>query len=313
MSQIHSRRFDLNLLLVFDAIMEQRSVTQAAARLAVTQAAVSHSLAKFRQLTGDDLFVRSAEGMVPTPRALELAGPIRESLAQVADALETRPFDPTQSVHTFKFAMSEYFAELVLPMLIRRVEVDAPNVDIRIVAPRTATVYEQLEAQEIDFAIGMFRERPRRGSDRFGNVTLLEESYACLLRKGHPLLRARLTLREFIEARHLHLSITGEDMGTLDRALREMQLKRRIALTLGYFIGAPRIIQHSDMVMTVASRMAHLFARQYGLRAVPVPLKLPPSPLRLVWHARFGQHSANRWMRGLLIEIGSKARRRAAR
>jgi DNA-binding transcriptional LysR family regulator len=290
---------DLNLLVVLDALMQERSVTRAGRRIGMTQPAVSNALNRLRHLVKDDLFLRGPNGMRPTPRALELAGPVRQALAQVERALEPVAFDPSSATSTFRLAMADYAASLILPKVAERLEREAPNVDIRVRYNDNTVALPLLDRNEIDFAIGYHTDWP----DRFGGQVLFTETYVCVMRKGHPLARETITLEEFADARHLLITLTGEPTGFVDRLLRKRGLKRRVAMTANQFLVAPLIIQHSDMIMTLALRTAERFAQVNNLHIVPVPLEPDPIDLTLLWHKELIRHPAHEWMRQLLVEI----------
>jgi len=290
---------DLNLLVVFDALMQERSVTRAGRRVGLTQPAVSQALSRLRQLVKDDLFLRGPKGMRPTPRALELAGPVREALAQVERALEPVVFNPATATNSFRIAMADYAASLILPPLAHRLEREAPAVDIRVRTNDNVSALGLLDRNEIEFAIGYHREWP----ERFGGQVLFRETYVCVMRRGHPLARERITLDEFASARHLLITLTGEATGFVDRLLRKRGLTRRIAMTANQFLVAPLIIQNSDMIMTLALRTAERFAEVNNLHIVPVPLEPDPIDLTLLWHRELSRHPSHEWMRSLLVEI----------
>ena len=290
---------DLNLLVVFDSLMQERSVTRAGRRIGMTQPAVSNALNRLRHLVKDDLFLRGPKGMRPTPRALELAGPVRQALAQVEVALEPVAFNPATAKNTFRLAMADYAASLILPPLARCLERDAPGVDIRVRTNDNLNALGLLDRNEIDFAVGYHNEWP----DRFGGQVLFTETYVCVMRRGHPLARESITLDEFASAEHLLITLTGEATGFVDRLLKKRGLKRRVAMTANQFLVAPLIIQNSDMIMTLALRTAERFAEVNELHIVPVPLEPDPVDLTLLWHKELIRHPAHEWMRQLLVEI----------
>jgi len=290
---------DLNLLVIFDALIEERNVTRAGKRVGLTQPAVSNALARLRHLVKDDLFLRGPKGMRPTPRALELAGPVRQALTQVEQALEPMAFDPATTTHTFRLAMADYAASLILPPLAHRLEREAPAVDVRTRYSDNVNAPGLLDRNEIDFAVGYHTDWP----ERFDGQVLFTETYVCVMRRGHPLARERITLEEFANARHLLISVTGEPPGFVDRLLARRGLKRRIAMTANQFLVAPLIIQSSDMIVTLAVRTAERFAKVNNLHIVPVPLERDPIDLTLLWHKELSRHPAHEWMRNLLIEI----------
>ena len=290
---------DLNLLVVFDALMQERSVTRAGRRIGMTQPAVSNALNRLRHLLKDDLFLRGPKGMRPTPRAVELAGPIRQALSQVETALMPAEFDPAKAANTFRLAMADYAASLILPPLAHRLEREAPGVNIRVRVNDNVSALGLLDRNEIDFAIGYHTDWP----ERFGGQVLFTETYVCVMRRGHPLARERITLEEFAAARHLLVTLTGEATGFVDRLLKKRGLTRRVAMTANQFLVAPLIIQTSDMIMTLALRTAARFAEVNKLHIVPVPLEPDPIALTLLWHKELSHHPAHEWMRALLADI----------
>ncbi|HLF58484.1 MAG TPA: LysR family transcriptional regulator [Alphaproteobacteria bacterium] len=290
---------DLNLLVVFDALMEERSVTRAGRRIGMTQPAVSNALNRLRHLLKDDLFLRGPKGMRPTPRAVELARPVRQALSQIDLALRPVEFDPGRAANTFRLAMADYAASLILPPLAHRLEREAPGVNIRVRINDNVSAPGLLDRNEIDFAIGYHSEWP----ERFGGQVLFTETYVCVMRRGHPLARDRITLEEFASARHLLVTLTGEATGFVDRLLKKRGLERRVAMTANQFLVAPLIIQNSDMIMTLALRTAERFAEVNKLHIVPVPLEPDPIDLTLLWHKELIRHPAHEWMRALLVEI----------
>jgi DNA-binding transcriptional LysR family regulator len=293
---------DLNLMVVFDALMEERSVTKAGRRIGMTQPAVSNALNRLRHVLKDDLFLRGPKGMRPTPRAVELAGPVRQALAQIDLALRPVQFDPAKATNTFRLAMADYAASLILPQLAHRLEREAPGVDIRTRVNDNINALGLLDRNEIDFAIGYHTDWP----ERFGGQVLFTETYVCVMRRGHPLARDRITVEEFAAARHLLVTITGEPVGFVDRLLRRHGLTRHIAMTANQFLVAPLIIQNSDMIMTLALRTAERFAEINKLHIVPVPLEPDPIDLTLLWHKELIRHPAHEWMRSMLAEICRK-------
>jgi DNA-binding transcriptional LysR family regulator len=289
---------DLNLLVVFDALMRERNVTRAGKRIGMSQPAMSNALNRLRHLLKDELFLRGPKGMRPTPRALEIAAPIHQALMEVDSALSPVAFDPAKATNTFRFSMADYAASLILPPLAKRLEEDAPGVDIR-VRPDTLNGPQLLDRNEIDYAIGYYTDYP----ERFQGLSLFEESYVCVMRRGHPLAKEEITLKEFVEAKHLLITLTGEGTGFVDRLLQERGLKRRVAMTVNQFLVAPLVIQNSDMIMTLALRTAERFADVNNLHIAPLPLERAPMKLTLLWHEQLGRHPAHDWIRSVLVDI----------
>ncbi|MGB8275293.1 MAG: LysR family transcriptional regulator [Alphaproteobacteria bacterium] len=290
---------DLNLLLVFEALMRERNVTRAGQRIGMTQPAVSNALNRLRHVLKDDLFLRGPKGMRPTPRALELAGPVHQALESIEKVLAPAEFDPATATSTVRLAMNDYSASLILPPLAHLLDERAPNMNIRVFDSDDVDTFRLLDYNEIDLAIGYFTEHP----DRFAGVPLFVETYVCVMRRGHPLARSQITLEEFVEAKHLQITLTGEATGLVDPLLKKRGLTRRIAMTANQFLVAPLIIQNSDMIMTLARRTALRYADANNLHFVPVPLEPDPIQLTLLWHKELSRHPAHEWLRAQLIEI----------
>lgn len=296
---------DLNLLVIFDAVMRERNVTRAGKRLGLTQSAVSNALNRLRHLVKDDLFVRGADGMMPTTRALELGPSLRKALNMVETAFDPVVFDPATATQTFNLSMADYVASLVLPRLMSRLEKLAPHVDIRVRHNDYVSGFDLLDANEIDCVIGGF---PTGGiypeyPERFKSQPLFTETYVCVTRHDHALAGHDITLEEFVAANHLLVTITGEATGVTDRVLEKMGLKRRIPMTCNHFLVAPLIIEKSDLIITLARRMAERFAHINKLHIMPVPMELDPVKITLLWHGREHDHPAYVWMRELLVDI----------
>ena len=296
---------DLNLLVIFDAIMRERNVTRAGKRLGLTQSAVSNALNRLRHLVKDDLFVRGAEGMIPTTRAMELGPILRNALGMVETAFDPVVFISATATHTFNLCMADYVASLVLPRLMQRLETTAPGVDVRVRHNDYVSSFSQLDANEVDFVIGGF---PTGGvypkyPARFKSQILFDETYVCVMRHDHPLAGHNITYDEFVAARHLLVTITGEAIGVTDRMLGKQGLKRRIPMTCNHFLVAGLIIEKTNLIITLARRMAEHFAGINDLRIMPVPMELDPVEIALLWHSREHDHPAYVWMRELLVDI----------
>lgn len=295
--------FDLNLLLVFDAIMRERHVTRAGNRIGMSQPAMSNALNRLRHHLKDELFVRAADGMRPTPRAVELAGPVREALETLEITLDTAQFDASTAQRSFSIGCNDYAVATLMPALMRRLERDAPGVTLRLV-PSAGRTLEMLDAQDIDFGMSAFSEIP----ERFGSIALVEDCYVLMMRKGHPLTRGKLTLERYARARHLLVSPRGDAVGFVDRALANHGLTRQIAITINNFTVAPVLLAGSDLVMIGPKRIAETYAPLYELVTRPAPFSGPRefASAVLVWHRRFGNHPAHTWFRELLSEVATE-------
>jgi DNA-binding transcriptional LysR family regulator len=291
---------DLNLLLVFDAVMAERNVTRAASRIGLSQPAMSNALNRLRYHLKDELFVRGADGMMPTPRALELAEPIRGSLANLEDALDPAGFDPMTSDHVFNIGTNDYVICTLIPRLASYLSEHAPELRIRLY-PTVGKVVEMLDAREIDLGISSFGEMP----DRFDSLTLIEDTYQVVMRKDHPLADRKLDLQRYAAADHLLVSPRGDAVGFVDTELAKRGLARNVRMTVNNFSSAPPILAASKMILTLPKRVADIHAPLHALHVTrcPVPSTLEYSSATVVWHRKLGSHPAHVWFREALAEI----------
>jgi DNA-binding transcriptional LysR family regulator len=290
---------DLNLLRVFDAVLHEKGVTPAAARLGLTQPAVSNALARLRKLFGDALFVRTPRGVDATPFARELAEPVRQALALLESALAHGPgFDPATSTRAFRFYMSDLGQIEFLPPLVERVQRAAPGVRLEAVALEVDDIADALAAGALDLAIGFLPglSAPVR------RQALFRDPYLCLMRADHPI--KSLTKRKFLEASHALVIYRGGHR-VIEEALERAGLARRIALRVPHFTVVPMVLERTDLVLTLPARVARVFERRGKLKALPPPVPLPPAEVALHWHERFEPDPGNRWLRDLMVELYS--------
>lgn len=298
MNSVHNQ-IDLNLLHIFEAVMMELNVSRAAERLNMTQPAVSHALRRLRRITNDELFLKVPSGVSPTPKALELWGPIREGLVHIRLALSPPSFEPSSSMQTFTLAMADYSVALFLPKLLPILAHSAPNINIRIVPNTNINAAKLLEQSEIDLAMGRFY----RSTVRLRVQEIIGDRYICIMRKDHPLAHKRLTLKQYIKADHLLVTLTGEATGLVDKQLREMDLSRRIALTVNQFTLVPELIAGSDLISAIPLRMVERNPFRTDLHITELPLKIAPAFLQMMWHERSQVDPAHEWLRSQLFEI----------
>ncbi len=289
---------DLNLLRVFDAVLYERGVTPAAARLGLTQPAVSNALARLRALFGDALFVRTAAGMDPTPFARELAEPVRQALALLESALAHGPgFDPATSTRAFRFYMSDLGQVEFLPPLVERVQKAAPGVRLEAVAADLEHIADALGAGALDLAIGFL---PALGPP-VQRRALFRDPYLCLMRAGHP--AKRLTKRNFLAASHVLVTYRGGGHRVIEEALERAGVARRIALRVPHFTVVPMVLERTDLILTLPARVARVYQRQGKFKSLPPPVPMPPAEVAVHWHERFEADPGNRWLREQVIEL----------
>jgi DNA-binding transcriptional LysR family regulator len=290
---------DLNLLRVFDAVLRDRSVTGAARHLGLTQPAVSNALARLRAQFEDALFVRTPTGMDATPFARDLAEPVRQALALLESALAHGPgFDPATSTRVFRFYMSDLGQIEFLPPLVERAQRVAPKVRLEAVALEVEDIGDALAAGGIDLAVGFL---PGLGPP-VRRQALFRDPYVCLMRANHPAAAARLTRRAFLESPHALVSYKGGHR-VIEEALERAGLARNIALRVPHFTVVPMVLERSDLILTLPSKIARVYERQGGFRVLPPPVPIPPADVAAHWHERFERDPGNRWLRETITEL----------
>jgi DNA-binding transcriptional LysR family regulator len=288
---------DLKLLVVFDAVMAERNVSLAGARIGMSQSATSNALNRLRELLADQLFVRTGSGMQPTPFALRLATPVRQALQLFQSALEPSLFDPSSSTWTYRLAISDHASIVMLPDLTQRLARIAPGVRLVLRPKVNAEVAEQLDANEVDFAIGVIPPLPRR----FSRVPLFRDSYDCVLRRNHPLATRPLKLADFKTAEFLAVRPRHEGASEVDRLLAAHGVRRTIAITVDQFLAAPPIVAHTNLIaFMLRGVMRHLDLRQLHIAAAPLRLDVQ---VVAVWNRALTKQNAHSWMRHQLIDV----------
>jgi DNA-binding transcriptional LysR family regulator len=301
MQDVHLAAVDLNLLVALDALLVERNVTRAAARIGLTQSAMSHALARLRALLDDELLVRAPNGMVPTIRAEALAGPIRAALEQVARALAPAAFEPKTARGRVVVGTSDYVELVLLPEVVSRLAVEAPGIDLRVLSLDDAL--GPLASGEIDLAIAPPDAYPERAGTF--KRRLFEDRFVCIVRNGHPLAKKKLTLSRFTAARHALISPRGKEGGFVEDALARLGLARRVTVAVPHFLIAPHLVASSNLVLTVAQRVASLLAEPLALTilAPPPELALVGFEMATFWHERSQSDPMLRWVRDLFVDV----------
>jgi DNA-binding transcriptional LysR family regulator len=298
MLTVNWRAFDLNLLVVFDGLMQERSVTRAGRRLGMSQPALSHALNRLRYLLKDQLFIRTPKGMAPTPRAEQLALPLRQALADMQRALEPETFVPAQASRRFSIAINNYAAIVIAPALVAAVGKAAPLVQLDLRPSGTLNLFDLLDNGELDMAIGTFE----RVGERFASAALLEDQFVAVMRRGHPAARVRLTMTDFAALTHVDISSSGDDTGFIDRSLATGGSKRRIALRLPYLAAGP-VLARLNLVATLSRRVGEALVREAALELRELPFTSPRVRASLLWHRQLDGSAAHRWIRDVIISV----------
>ncbi len=298
--------YDLNLLVVFDALTRERSVTRAGARVGLSQPAMSHALARLRHMLKDDLFVRTPTGMAPTLRAEELALPIRQALEAIERAFEAPGFDPALAVREFAIALDNRAALALAAPLVGEMA-GAPGIKLRIRPSGTLDIAGLLDRGELDLAV--VGDARRALGERFGSRRLFDDAFVLVMRADHPARDEGPSLAWVAGLPHLDISSSGDDVRFLDDALTADGLARRVVLSAPY-LSAPALLTQSDMVAVVGQRVAAEFARVHPVAIRPLP-HLPAdravsAQAVMIWHRRSDGVPAHRWLRDLVVGVANR-------
>jgi DNA-binding transcriptional LysR family regulator len=291
---------DLNLKPVFEALFRHGSVTRAAAEMGLTQSAMSSALGRLRRQLGDPLFVNTRSGMLPTPRALELAPAVTERWRWCAAPSGRARLSTAPHARSLRVYMTDVGETVLLPRLMRHLHEHSPVIRLETAQLPAGELAVRLETGDIDLAVGyvpQLRDKVRR-------TRLFEEHYVCMTRPDHPLgRRAPLTLKEFLAARHVLISSMGSGHQVLERTLADHGVEENVALRVPHFVVVPLIVAGTDLIVSLPSRVAEASARLVKVKVHPLPIPIPSFDVSLYWHARVENDAANRWLRGAMLEL----------
>ncbi|AKU23242.1 MULTISPECIES: LysR family transcriptional regulator [unclassified Massilia] len=306
---------DLNLLRVFDAVMTEQNLTRAAGHLAMTQPAVSNAIKRLRESLGDDLLIRTAYGVKPTPRAEALWPAVRGALASLEAAVAPGTFDVSRAHATFRMAMADATAAFWLPSLMRSIEREAPGVNVRMVPLTTREPRPMLLRGDIDLAVGFFpgvaAQLMSEPSSPIRHERLYSGTYVCVMRRDHPLAKGDLTLDSYCATNHLLVSFSGRAHGLVDEALAQIGRERRILLTVNQFFTAGRVVANSDLVTVLPKHLIASTGMTDALISKELPFQLPAVHLDMLWHERDARSPVHKWLRSHLESMNSVTQRTA--
>ncbi|MEM6256673.1 MAG: LysR family transcriptional regulator [Cyanobacteria bacterium P01_D01_bin.156] len=293
---------DLNLLVALDALINERSVSEAALRLGLTQPAMSKRLAKLRKVLRDDILVRTAGGMQPTERVMDLADPIQVALRQIESALGNYlSFQPAQTTRIFRIATTDLIAAVLIPALIQRLQTAAPAISLIVRVLHRTEIAEALDAGKIDLAITVLLDAP----PWIQNIPLFEERYVCLVAQNHPEIHNHLSLEQYIANPHILITYTADLKGVIDRMLDDQGLKRKVVASFPYHLAAPSIVANTNCIVTLSERIARLH-NWVGVKVLPLPLDFAPYRETLLWHKRDNNDRTHQWLRDTISEVASE-------
>jgi len=291
---------DLNLLLIFDRLMQDGRVSRVAESLGLSQPAVSNALRRLRAALGDELFVRTPAGMAPTPYAQQLAGPVAQALLALQGALNVQAsFDPARSGRCFTLAMSDVGEIYFLPVLMDVLAREAPGITLRCVPVAEPDLREQMAAGRVDLALGSLPQL----QGGFFQQALFRQRYVALMRAGHPLAGSTpLTAARYREAAHVRVISAGTGHGQVDDALQRLGVTRQVQLTVPHYVALGQVLASTELVATVPERLAERLAGPHGLVSRPLGLKLPGSTIAQLWHAHLHRDPGHQWLRARVVQ-----------
>lgn len=297
------RSIDLNLLVVFDAMARLRSVNKTAEAMGLSQPATSGALARLRLLFDDALFVRAGSQMKPTPRALELAPVVHRVVQTIeAEVLQQAGFDPARADRSFTILTPDIGEVAFLPGVLRRLRQEAPYVRLLAVSKPRAAAAQALESGEAELAVGFFPDLQRAGYFR---QALFTTSYACIACARNAGIESRLTLKQYLAARHIVVRPDGREH-MLDRFLEDKGWHRHVTLELSHFMSLVALLPGSDLIATVPQDIATAVGRHVALHEIGLPFRPPEFQVQQYWHRRMQNDPANRWLRGLFYDVNRR-------
>lgn len=293
---------DLNLLVVFELLLRERTVSGTAKALNLTQPAVSNALARLRKVFDDELFVRSSKGMLPTPLAQELAEPVSFALESLQAAISHRvEFDPLRSHRSFRLAMTDIGEVHFIPRLMGALSERAPNVTVATIRNTAVDLPAEMSQGHVDLAVGFL---PELGPEFFQR-RLFSQRYVCMFRPGHAMDKRTVRMRDFESADHVVVTAAGTGHARVDEILAKQGVERNVRLRVPHFAALADIVASTDVVATVTETYARRSATYFGLKYIKHPFDLPEIQINLFWHARYHRDPANQWLRNQFVELFS--------
>ena len=276
--------------------MQERNLTRAGRQLGLSQPATSHALSRLRHMLSDELFVRAPDGMHPTPRAVQMAEPIRDALRVLRLTLEPEEFDPAESTRSFALVVNNYAARAIVPLLARKVGEAAPNISLDIRPLGRIDVLDQLDSGGADIALSRLTD----GGERFKCVRITDDDYVALLDKEHPAANTdRLTAETLAAIPHVVITSSDDDTSFIDQALEQRGLSRKVASRVP-FLSIVLMLVGADRLAVVPRRAADDLSLICPLAVKELPFASPRIALSMIWHRRLDSHPAQRWLRGMI-------------
>ncbi|WP_416799039.1 LysR substrate-binding domain-containing protein [Ciceribacter azotifigens] len=293
-------KYDLNLLPVFVALMEERNVTRAAERLGITQPALSNALNRLREMLRDPLFIRERYGMKPTQMAEDLAPVIGAALASIDDLiLRQQDFIPAETTRLFTIAPNSYVEFVLMPAIVTRLRAEAEGIKLRLIPFGNDIIETGAMSGTTDVVLGRIVDPP----DNLVVQHLMDDGLACVVRADHPQIGNRLSKNEYERLKHVNVIPPGRMRVGLFQALEQKGLKREVAVSVTHFLAVPEIVAVTDYCATLPGLICRNLARDPRLKVLPAPVDLGTFPVQLGWHVRYRHDPAHRWLRALIGDV----------
>jgi len=289
---------ELNLLVIFDVIMTEKSISRAAQQLSLTQPAVSNAVAKMRSMWKDDLFVKDGRGIQPTVYAQSLWGQIRGALQSLNLAIKPDEFDAQTSKRTFRIAVSGLMVDILWLELRLLFEKSAPGIRLHALPYTTVDTQKLLDDSDVDIVIGAVNS----AQENILSTHLYDTIYLCVMRKEHPLANKKLSVEEFSSAEHLLVSLSGDTYGTVDNSLNQLGLSRDIAMTVNHFSSVMPIINKSNLIATLPSSAIYKYSDIGQLSISQPPINIQGNPISMLWHKRQNNDTGLKWLRNQITD-----------
>lgn len=300
MHEINLRKLDLNLLVALDVLLTVEEVSAAAARMCITQSAMSHTLNRLREHFNDPLLVKGKGRMVKTARAEALAAPLRKALLELQQAIQSDvDFDPQTSTLCFHIATNDYGDWTLLPQLLALLAAQAPQIDVRVRHFDPENSITPLETGSLEIVLC----HPIKRASGIHQEVLFEDDFCCVSRPAHPRIGKRLDLETYIGLSHLRIAPRGDERDIIDKALGRLGKRRRIALSTPNLSSAPMLVARSDLILTAPRRCIKAWQQVMPLTIHEPPVALPGFSIAMIWHERFEHEPAHQWLREKLRQI----------
>jgi DNA-binding transcriptional LysR family regulator len=296
-------RYDLNLLPVFLALMEERSVTRAAERLGITQPALSNALTRLRAMLLDPLFIRERYGMQPTPKAMELAPVIAAALVSLDEViLGQQAFDPAKATQRLTIAPNSYVEFVLVPAIVARLRERAPGISLRLTPYGTDLSETGVVSGATALALGRFVDPP----DNLIVQHLMDDGLSCIVRADHPLIDRKITRKQYEQLKHVNMLPPGRLRAGLFQVLERQGLQREVAVSVTHFLAIPEVVAVTDYCATLPNLICRRLAHDPRLKILPTPVDLGTFPVEMAWHVRYRHDPAHRWLRSLIGELAQE-------